>query len=106
VIEDGALRDFNGTLEEYDAATAAPPPEPQPRPPVREKAAPARTQAQSREALEDAIHEREAALNGLGDQINKASAGGELQRLAELGEEFEGLQREVEQLMAEWAELQ
>jgi ATP-binding cassette subfamily F protein 3 len=106
VIEDGTLRDFNGTLEEYDAATAAPPPESQPSRPVREKAAPPRTQAQSRQALEDAIHEREAALNELGEQINEASAGGDLERLAELGEEFEGLQREVEQLMTEWAELQ
>jgi hypothetical protein len=108
VIEDGALRDFSGTLEEYDVATAAPPPEPQPRRRLREVAASAsnRRLEQSRQEMEEAIHEREASLKDLGEQINAASAAGNLRRLTELGGQFEALQREVEQLMAEWAGLQ
>jgi ATP-binding cassette subfamily F protein 3 len=106
VVEDGSLRNFNGTLEEYDASMATPVPEPQPRRQAPKRPSPSRIQEQSRQALEDAIHEREAALNDLGEQINAASAGGNLDRLGDLGEEFERLQREVEQLMAEWAELE
>ena len=108
VIEGGALRDFNGTLEAYDVATAAPPPEPQPRRRLREVAASSsnRRLEQSRQEMEEAIHEREASLKDLGEQINAASAAGNLARLSELGGQFEALQWEVEQLMAEWADLQ
>jgi uncharacterized small protein (DUF1192 family) len=56
--------------------------------------------------MEEAIHEREASLKDLGEQINAASAAGNLGRLTELGGRFEALQREIEQLMAEWAGLQ
>jgi ATP-binding cassette, subfamily F, member 3 len=108
VIEDGRLQDFNGTLEEYDASIAAPPSQPSARKPVRERPAPApgRKLEQRRQELEEAIHEKETALNNLGEQINDASASGDMGRLSDLGDRFEALQREVEQLMARWAELE
>ena len=108
VIEDRTLRDFNGSMEEYQASIAASTPAPQPRSQVRERPEPARSRRleQQTENLETSIHEKEAALTDLGEQINQASAGGDLGRLNELGEQFQALQAEIDELMTEWAQLE
>jgi ATP-binding cassette subfamily F protein 3 len=106
LIEDGVLSDFDGGLEEYDASAAVEP-APASRARVRERPAPdpAKQLDQKRQALEATIHDKEAELLDLGHEINDASAAGDLVRLGELGNQFEALQREVEQLMAESSEL-
>ena len=106
LIDDGALTDFDGGLEEYDSSAAVAP-APASRARVRERPAPdpAKNLDQKRQVLEATIHDKEAELLDLGHEINDASAVGDLLRLGEMGNRFEALQREVEQLMAEWSEL-
>jgi ATP-binding cassette subfamily F protein 3 len=108
-IEDGVLTDFNGSLDEYDAGQVAASDSvaARPAPRVRRPSRPAseRHGQERREELEAAIQAGEASLDQLGGQINEASAGGQLERLAELGAEFESRQGELEALMQEWADL-
>jgi ATP-binding cassette, subfamily F, member 3 len=107
LIEDGGLTDFNGTIEEHEASLttrlpASKPPTRAERPP---QPVPSRRLLEKRESLEAAIDEREQALDELGKQINNASAAGDLSLLGELGDRFETLQREIEQLLGEWSGL-
>jgi ATP-binding cassette subfamily F protein 3 len=108
-IEDGMLTDFNGWLDEYDAAQVAAsdsvPAKPAPRARQPSRPPSGRRGQERREELEAAIQAGEASLDQLGRQINDASARGQLGRLADLGTEFETRQRELEALVQEWAEL-
>lgn len=107
VIESGTLHDFNGTMEEYQASISASSPGAQPRRQVRERPEPTRSRRleQQSENFETAIHEKESALTDLGDKINQASAAGDLGRLSELGEKFQALQTEIDELLTEWAQM-
>jgi ABC-type multidrug transport system ATPase subunit len=109
LIEDGKLTDFNGTMEEYEQTLAAAAPAANTNavhaknpPPAR----PSRRVEERRQQLEASIHEREQAVLDLGEQINDASAAGEHQRIGELGERFESLQREIEELLEEWSAIE
>jgi ATP-binding cassette, subfamily F, member 3 len=108
LIENGTLTDFNGTIEEYEASLTSAPSHPKTRAHISQEppqAIASRRLLEQREALEASINEKEQALGDLGEQINNASAAGNLPLLGELGERFEALQREVEQLLGEWTEL-
>ena len=107
LIENGKLTDFNGTIGEYEASLASSASLART---VRAAAKPSqpvssRRLLEKRESLEANIDEKEQALEELGKQINNASAAGHLTLLGELGDQFEALQREIEQLLAEWANL-
>jgi ATP-binding cassette, subfamily F, member 3 len=109
LVEDGQLTDFSGTIEEYEASlVAAPPEEKSKASPERtpQPARPSRRLEEKRQALETMIHEKEQAVVELGDLINEASAAGEHQRIGELGERFEALKREIEELLEEWSALE
>jgi len=106
LVEDGRLSQFNGGLDEFDAREPAPPP-------ARDRQAMSRKQPalpgqrrrqEALAALEAAIEERELSLASLGEQINRASADGELALLGELGKRFETLQVERDDLLREWSE--
>ena len=110
LVEDGALTQFAGSLEELERAEAAVQQEAA-RPPVAQKQSPAqvgrspRRRAEAIAALEAQIEAQEIALTELGEEINQASAGGEITLLAELGRRFETLQADLNDLMHRWLEI-
>jgi ATP-binding cassette subfamily F protein 3 len=107
IVEDGRVRVFEGTYGEYVERTAAaervaevPPQPPKPRP-----AAPRGNGHKAGEIvarLEADIESREQELAALGEQINAASAAGDVGSIDELGKRFEESQRELESLMEAW----
>jgi ATP-binding cassette subfamily F protein 3 len=104
LIEEGTLIDFHGSLEEYDASIA----EAKPVSPPPKQTKPASTMTSSRRLeqqrveLEEAIHAKEIALADLGERINAASARSDARAVSQLGEDFEALRQEIEDLMTAW----
>jgi ATP-binding cassette subfamily F protein 3 len=113
VINRGRLTVFEGTYDEYveqqaaKAAIAATAPRPAititPHQPKRSTYA-ARRQAEALQQLEADIARREAELAALGEQINDASARGDMRELERLGETFRATQAALDELMARWLE--
>jgi ATP-binding cassette subfamily F protein 3 len=109
VIEDGSLVSFEGTLEEYDASRA--PAKAVERAPEAVKTKPAMSKNRERElqeqiaALEVAIEEQEAHIEGLGAQVNAASERGELEAVIELGAKYDAAQITLDRLLEEWTQL-
>jgi ATP-binding cassette subfamily F protein 3 len=117
VVEDGRLKVFDGTFEEYlerSAVKDAPPtpaaPKQQTAPPpasMSPAAAPKLTykQQQALTNLEKNIETKEATLAHLVEQIHEASSRGDARALADLGQQHDDLKAEIDALMEEWAEL-
>jgi ATP-binding cassette subfamily F protein 3 len=109
LVENGALTEFAGTLEELESAQAVEPQEaarpaqPQPEP-ARQTLSPHR-RAEAIAALEAQIEAHEAALADLGEQINLASAEGNVRLLADLGRRFESLTADLDDLLERWASI-
>jgi len=109
LVEDGALREFAGNLEELErieAVTpqAAAPPVKRNQPPASATPSP-RRRAEAVAALEAQIEAHETALAELGDEINRASADGETASLPGLGRRFDALKIELDELLHRWTEL-
>ncbi|HLG12020.1 MAG TPA: hypothetical protein VI876_09695, partial [Dehalococcoidia bacterium] len=109
LVEDGALREFAGNLEELERVEAATPQEAAP--PVKRNQLPAsatpspRRRAEAVAALETQIEAHETSLAELGDEINRASADGETASLPGLGRRFDALKTELDELLHRWTEL-
>jgi ATP-binding cassette subfamily F protein 3 len=109
IVEGGQVRVFDGSYIEYVERAAAevtsavaPSPAPKPRP------APARNGAKTAQlvtGLEAMIETKERELALLGDEVNAASAVGDVPAVESLGRRFAALQQEVDALMEEWAAL-
>jgi ATP-binding cassette subfamily F protein 3 len=113
VVEDGRLKVFEGSFEEYlerpaakEAAPVvskqAPPP-----PPKASSAAPKLTYKQQAAItkIETDIEAKETALAELVEQIHDASSRGDARALADLGQQHDDLKAEIDALMDEWAVL-
>jgi ATP-binding cassette subfamily F protein 3 len=117
VVEDGRLKVFDGTFEEYlersavkDVPSTPAPPKQQTAPPpasMSPAAAPKLTykQQQALTNLEKNIETKEATLAHLVEQIHEASSRGDVRALADLGQQHDDLKAEIDALMEEWAEL-
>jgi ATP-binding cassette subfamily F protein 3 len=108
IVEAGQVRIFNGGYTEYvERAVVEANVEVSPSP-VRQKPRPAVVRngaktAQLVTGLETEIETRERELASLGDEVNAASAAGNIAAVEALGRRFAALQREIEALMEEWA---
>jgi ATP-binding cassette, subfamily F, member 3 len=109
IIEDGRLVQFNGGLEEYERlsderSVEARQAEPQVKQARLEPLADRRTAA-AVQGLEAEIEAREREIAELAEQINAASSAGDAILVGRLGERYEALQQQLEQLMERWSEL-
>ncbi|MGE0060416.1 MAG: ABC-F family ATP-binding cassette domain-containing protein, partial [Dehalococcoidia bacterium] len=111
VVEDGRLRVFDGTFEEYmersaakESTPAAAPKQQQPVTANAPAAAPKLTykQQQAITSLEKDIAAKEATLAGLVDQIHDASSRGDAKALADLGQRHDDLKTQIDALTEEW----
>jgi ATP-binding cassette subfamily F protein 3 len=116
VVEDGRLKVFDGSFEDYlerpSAKEAAPAPATtkQPAPAATSKpssGAPKLTykQQQALTNIEKDIEAKETALAELVEQIHDASSRGDARALGELGQQHDDLKAEIDALMEEWAQL-
>jgi ATP-binding cassette subfamily F protein 3 len=111
VIESGALKPFNGNLEDLERAEAAVAEALQPlraTPPARDtttRRLSAHRRAELLASLEAQIEAQEAEIAELGDVINRASAAGDVAQLGDLGRRFETLTAEHNELLQRWADL-
>ncbi|HWC29766.1 MAG TPA: ABC-F family ATP-binding cassette domain-containing protein [Dehalococcoidia bacterium] len=111
VIENGALKPFNGNLEDLERAEAAVAEPLQPlraTPPARDtttRRLSAHRRAELLASLEAQIEAQEAEIAELGDVINRASAAGDVAQVGDLGRRFETLTAEHNELLQRWADL-
>jgi ATP-binding cassette subfamily F protein 3 len=119
LIEDGRLRQFQGSLDDYNRESEQPGGEtvdqtwaPQP---SRPKGARAMTRPSSRPgawqrqraltSLEEQIDSHEQALTELSQALNSASEDGDTGAIARLGTRFSEVQDDLDSLLSEWSKL-
>jgi ATP-binding cassette subfamily F protein 3 len=109
VIEDGTLIPFDGTLEEYDASRTSSGARDRPRVVPGER--PVLSKNRERElqeriaALEAAIEEQEALLDGLAARVDDASARGDIEAVIDLGARYEAAQSKLQSMLEDWTRL-
>ena len=108
LVEDGALKVFEGTYEEYlasktEAARPALAPAAARQQPARPRK-PSQREVQAVLDLERGIEALEQEISDLGQQINAASSAGDVESIANLGRRFEEAQQELAELMERWLE--